>query len=161
MTTSKAKGFTLIELLVVIAIIGILSSVVLVSLNTAREKARDAARKSNIQQMATALSLYSDAYDQPLPPVVDCAVAPIWSGWSTNIAAGIGCPKALVADGYLPRLIDDTIADTYGYKNVGADNNFCSLAFMEAPGGIPLLCDSTGCRPDATAGLTIGNCTEA
>ncbi|MEQ1500191.1 MAG: type II secretion system protein [Parcubacteria group bacterium] len=46
---STKKGFTLIELLVVIAIIGILSSVVLTSLNTARSKGSDAAVKSNLK----------------------------------------------------------------------------------------------------------------
>ena len=56
-----SKGFTLIELLVVIAIIGILSSVVLASLNSARVKARDARRVSDIKQLQVALELYNDA----------------------------------------------------------------------------------------------------
>ena len=56
----KNKGFTLIELLVVIAIIGILSSVVLASLNTAREKARDARRIADVKQVQIALELFFD-----------------------------------------------------------------------------------------------------
>jgi len=59
---SKAsRGFTLIELLVVIAIIGILSSVVLASLNSARTKARDTRRVSDMKQIQIALELYYDA----------------------------------------------------------------------------------------------------
>lgn len=56
---NKARGFTLIELLVVIAIIGILSSVVLASLNSARAKARDARRLSDLHQIRNALELYA------------------------------------------------------------------------------------------------------
>lgn len=54
------KGFTLIELLVVIAIIGLLSSVVLASLNSARVKARDTRRISDLKQTQTALALCYD-----------------------------------------------------------------------------------------------------
>ncbi|MFH0852222.1 MAG: type II secretion system protein GspG [bacterium] len=51
-------GFTLIELLVVISIIGILGSVVMVSVNSVRIKARDAQRVANINQIANAIALY-------------------------------------------------------------------------------------------------------
>jgi general secretion pathway protein G len=60
-TGESSRGFTLIELLVVIAIIGILSSVVLASLNSARTKARDTRRISDIKQIQIALELYFDA----------------------------------------------------------------------------------------------------
>ncbi|HVU06669.1 MAG TPA: type II secretion system protein [Candidatus Paceibacterota bacterium] len=57
---NKTKGFTLIELLVVIAIIGILSSVVLASLNTARGKGSDAAIKSQLAAIRPQAEIYYD-----------------------------------------------------------------------------------------------------
>ena len=60
------KGFTLIELLVVIVIIGVLATLATVALSSAREKARDARRVSDIKQIMTALELYySDAQSYP------------------------------------------------------------------------------------------------
>jgi len=59
-SSSVRRGFTLIELLVVIAIIGILSSVVLASLNTARQKGADAAIKSNIDNARAQAELFYD-----------------------------------------------------------------------------------------------------
>ncbi len=61
MLKNRKKGFTLIELLVVIAIIGILSSVVLASLNSARKKSRDAKRISEVKSLQLALELYNDS----------------------------------------------------------------------------------------------------
>ncbi|MFH1454969.1 MAG: type II secretion system protein [bacterium] len=60
----KNKGFTLIELLVVIAIIGILSSVVLASLNSARGKGSDAAVKSGLANMRAQAELFYDGHAQ-------------------------------------------------------------------------------------------------
>jgi type II secretion system protein G len=59
--SDSSKGFTLIELLVVIAIIGMLSAIVLSSLNTARARARDAKRLQDIHQIQLALELYYNA----------------------------------------------------------------------------------------------------
>jgi len=55
------KGFTLVELLVVIAIIALLSTLSVVALNSARAKARDARRLSDIKQIRTALDMYYDS----------------------------------------------------------------------------------------------------
>lgn len=55
---NRQRGFTLVELLVVIAIIGLLSTIGVVSLNSARAKARDAKRLSDVRQMSSILELF-------------------------------------------------------------------------------------------------------
>ncbi len=84
MIINNKKGFTLIELLVVIAIIGILSSVVLANLNTARSKARDARRISDIRQIQTGLALYYDKHGQ-YPASGACGATTPNPGWSNSV----------------------------------------------------------------------------
>ncbi|HTR18704.1 MAG TPA: prepilin-type N-terminal cleavage/methylation domain-containing protein [Candidatus Paceibacterota bacterium] len=59
MRGGDSNGFTLIELLVVVAIIGLLASIILVSLTTARAKGRDARRLADLKEMANAMELAS------------------------------------------------------------------------------------------------------
>lgn len=54
----RERGFTLIELLVVISIIGLLSSIVMASLVTAKQKAQDSALLQNIKQLQLAMEMY-------------------------------------------------------------------------------------------------------
>jgi type II secretion system protein G len=71
-----SKGFTLIELLVVISIIALLSSIVLASLNTAREKAKTSAFEQNMKQLQLALEVYkSDTGMYPLEDLTDSSTS--------------------------------------------------------------------------------------
>ena len=89
---NRTSGFTLIELLVVIAIIGILSSVVLASLSTARQKSRDAKRISDVGQVQLALELYFDkvqSYPSTTPTICGAAGATLCVASQATVANGI------------------------------------------------------------------------
>lgn len=86
---TNQKGFTLIELLVVIAIIGLLASVVLLSLNSARQKSRDAKRLADVRQVASALELYfNDCQAYPVTSTVTLANT---LGLSSGLIGSTGC----------------------------------------------------------------------
>jgi len=107
----KKRGFTLIELLVVIAIIGLLSSVVLASLNTARVKARDAQRESAVEQLRTALGMYYA--DHGAYPASGGASAPN-SGWSTSNDSSWATLQSKLA-GYISALPTDPSQSSSGW----------------------------------------------
>jgi|SRR3990167_2583085 len=87
--SKRNKGFTLIELLVVIAIIGILSSVVLASLNTARGKGSDAAVKATMANARAQAELYYDSNTQSYLGVCAAAGTAVPGGVATILAGAV------------------------------------------------------------------------
>lgn len=115
---STTRGFTLIELLVVIAIIGLLSSVVLASLNGARLKGRDARRLADMKELQTALELY----------------------YSDNIAYPVATTQAAVSDAlpalsptYIASIPDDPLGGAYHYvyKTTAGGTFYCLGTVIE------------------------------
>ncbi len=92
-TNRLSKGFTLIELLVVIAIIGILSSVVLASLNTARNKGTDAAIKSQLAGLRAQAEIYYDGTGNYGAAATNCTVTS--TGTATNCTGVFNDPTFL------------------------------------------------------------------
>jgi type II secretion system protein G len=101
----ELTGFTLIELLVVIAIISLLSSVVLASLSSARESARDSRRASDFDQLRKAVQAYIT--DNTAYPGVDDDLGVRLSEECT----GTGMYQDLVDGGYLQEMPTDPIDD--------------------------------------------------
>lgn len=90
MIKTQSRGFTLIELLVVIAIIGILASVVLASLNSARDKGEDAAIKSNLNNARAQAALYYEDNTSSYLGVCAAAQSATPGGILDLVSAAIG-----------------------------------------------------------------------
>ncbi len=130
---NKRGGFTLIELLVVIAIIGILSSIVLASLNSARTKSRDTRRVSDIRQLQLALELYYDAntnkYPTSLSPLAPTYIAKV----PVDPSSGTGYTYAAIGSGtactsyHLGASLEDTANQALGSDlDATASSSMCT-----------------------------------
>jgi len=124
------KGFTLVELLVVIAIIGILSSVAVVNLNSARNKARFAAAQATVSQLAT--------------PIIMCLDGPSTIKLPSTVNGGGDiCTDATVVDTKWPTL--GTSNYTY-VMDATSNSGLMTWSFTLIGDGGGITCNETGCR---------------
>ena len=128
------KGFTLIELLVVIAIIGLLASVVLLALNSARSKSRDAKRLADVRQIVSALELFYNEFN----------------GYPTY-ATGVVSSNFMGALPTAPTPIDGTCA-----TNATASNTYTYTSSGTASSGTYPSYSLTFCLGATTGGLAGG-----
>lgn len=146
MRNKNEKGFTLIELLVVIAIIGLLASVVLLALNSARAKSRDAKRLADVRQIASALELYfNDRSAYPTPTGGTAGVL------SNTTALGL-------SPGYIGLIPSaPTPADNNGTHNQCAGSGKGTNAYWyETPSAAGASYTLTFCLGDNTGGYASG-----
>ena len=173
---TNKKGFTLIELLVVIAIIGILSAIGLVSLNGAREKARDAKARSDLATVKSGLALFYDDNNSAYPGNVTAGTDDMGNGSTavlgttacTTGATTNTCTKDSIWDATKKILVPTYVADLkapatsgtnkYGYKasnftstNGGTVGGFVLYYKLEGAGGLDYYTlDNTGTVKDTS-----------
>ncbi|MBY0110750.1 type II secretion system GspH family protein [Patescibacteria group bacterium] len=141
------KGFTLIELLVVIAIIGILSSVVLASLNTARNKGADTAVKSNLSGARAQAELFYDVNGNSYNGV--CGTTAV-SGVKTINSAVLAAAQA---SGLSAVTVDGTGTTGTATCNDTADG-WAAAAPIKSTTGVLFCVDSTGAAATTTTVLS-------
>ncbi len=132
------KGFTLVELLVVIAIIGILSSVAVVNLNGARDKARGAAVLSTLSQLTTGILL---CFDESTPLALQTSV-----GVACNNATA-PTPNTPICAGSSTKWPDvDAQADGWEYvANCSSTPSAGTWIYAATGNGRTVTCTHSGC----------------
>lgn len=129
-STQSSSGFTLIEILVVVAVIGMLSAVILVSLNQARARGRDARRKADMIQVHKALELYANDNNGAFP-----STGGAWWGVSVNggnrTTSGVNAYIPSLTPNYIRVLPTDprgitTAWSGYIYRSDGTSFKFVS-----------------------------------
>ena len=129
------SAFTLIELLIVISIIGILTGISVFALTGSRESARDTKRKTDLEQIRSALEIYK----------ADCSRYPLSLPWNATLYGdGTNC---LAANKYIETVPQDTLTgQVYGYKTSGTPpTSYTLCAALEGVTTADARCSGVSC----------------
>lgn len=144
-TNKLNSAFTLIELLVVISIIGVLAAVSIFGLSGARESARDARRKSDLELIKSGLELYR----------ADCNSYPA-SLTMGGTLIGSGTPVTCsVSNTYITLLPTDPIPSTKSYRYAATASGYELCASLEQSGLSTVTCGgSSNCGTSCNYKIT-------
>ncbi|MBI2103908.1 type II secretion system protein [Candidatus Woesebacteria bacterium] len=117
----KKSGFTLIELLVVISLLGILATLLIANLSSARQRGRDVQRKSDLRNIATAMRLYYNDYGVYPASSVGGEILGCGAGGTGTCAWGTAWDADNV--NYMSTLPADPLStQSYSYQQVSLDS---------------------------------------
>jgi len=125
------NGFTLIELLVVISIIGILTALIMVNFNAARERARDLQRKSDLDQIKKALRMYYNDNNQYPANSTDNKIIGCGTGGTPSTCEwnSVWSRNGMVYMNQIPA--DPSEGKIYKYQQTSSGQGFCLWATLE------------------------------
>jgi prepilin-type N-terminal cleavage/methylation domain-containing protein len=151
----KQSGFTIIELLVVIALIGTIASIVLVSLEASRTKARDTQRKAALNQIQVALELYrNDNGSFQVSGGGYLGGGQGWLSYENGSTYSTSVTRVLYNQGYLPApLIEDpTVSPGYMIYVCNNGQSYALSATLENPNPTETAEAAASCNGAATTG---------
>lgn len=144
-------GFTLIELMVVVTIIGILASIVLVSLGGARVKARDVRRLADVRQVALGLEFYIDEF-RHYPPITGATTAAArWQKLKECLEGDAVCTDNTTSKQFMAIVPQDPLGTgtfQYDYSPNSSQGNFLLKTILEKVNHTALNVDVDGVQSE-------------